>query len=235
MRNGESEPQNPREAVGGVSGRDLETIAAFIDRRLSAEERRAFMRRLDTEEELYEVFVETVRYRDQSAAGQAEVAEHPSSSRRWPLLAAAAAIVVVAVTPVVLLNLPAGRYAPRLVADGRLAPALDDGWLEKGWSTMRGPAPGTGEFDTAFRLGVRQVDLADDPNRRAGTTVCLQGLGRGILELSRLTVLAGIPGPEIRTLFCCFDGRLRFFVLQCVVTKQRDVIEAIQHFGRKLL
>ena len=111
MRNGESEPQNPREAVGGVSGRDLETIAAFIDRRLSAEERRAFMRRLDTEEELYEVFVETVRYRDQSAAGQAEVAEHPSSSRRWPLLAAAAAIVVVAVTPVVLLNLPAGRYS----------------------------------------------------------------------------------------------------------------------------
>lgn len=44
---------------------DQELLAAFIDRRMSEVDRRAFMKRLDQEEALYEVFTETVRYRDQ--------------------------------------------------------------------------------------------------------------------------------------------------------------------------
>ena len=51
----------------GPTPKDLETIAAFIDQRLSPEEREEFMRRLDAEEALYEVFVETVRYREEAA------------------------------------------------------------------------------------------------------------------------------------------------------------------------
>ena len=142
-----------------VSPRDQELIAAFIDRRLSAEERQAFMRRLDAEEALYEVFVETVRYRDQESGRPAEVVDHPAARRRWGRWAAAAALAAAALTPLVLLDLPGGRYAERLVADGLLGDVLQEGWLLKSWATMRGgPAPGTDEFDTAFRLGVRQVD-----------------------------------------------------------------------------
>ena len=144
----------------GVDPRDQERIAAFIDQRLSAEDRQEFLKRLDEEQELYEVFVETVRYRDQKTGRPAEVVEYPTGRRRWGRIAAVAAAVAAALTPVVLLNLPAARYAPRLVADGLLGDALGDRWLDKGWMTMRGgPAPGSNEFDAAFRLGVRQVDL----------------------------------------------------------------------------
>lgn len=44
---------------------DLELLAAFIDQRLSGAERRAFLERLEVDERLYEVFVETVRTRDE--------------------------------------------------------------------------------------------------------------------------------------------------------------------------
>jgi hypothetical protein len=53
----------------GLEPRDQELIAAFIDRRMPAEERRAFIERLDREEALYEVFVETVRSREQRTGG----------------------------------------------------------------------------------------------------------------------------------------------------------------------
>lgn len=143
----------------GLSPHDQEMIAAFIDRRLSPEERQGFMERLDSEEELYEVFVETVRYRDRRTGRPATVIEHPAGRRRWARAAAVAALVAAAVTPVVLRYLPAERYAPALVADGLLRSVLADEWYVKGWSVMRGPSPGTDEFDTAFRLGVRQIDL----------------------------------------------------------------------------
>ncbi len=154
---GGSDPREPLNS--GLSSQDLERIAAFIDRRLSPEERREFMARLDAEEQLYEVFVETVRYRDQRTGRPAEVIDHPAGRWRWRQLAAVAALLAAAITPVVLLNLPGGRYAPSLVADGLLATVLEEEWYVKSWSVMRGPAPGTDEFDTAFRLGVRQVDL----------------------------------------------------------------------------
>ncbi|MFQ5349452.1 MAG: hypothetical protein ACE5EG_03295 [Thermoanaerobaculia bacterium] len=144
----------------GLDPHDQEMIAAFIERRLSEEERRAFMKRLDDEEALYEVFVETVRYRDQEAGGPATVIEHPASRRRWGRPATVAAVVSLAVaTPVVLLNLPGRRYAPRLVADGLLDTILEEGWYVKRWSVTRGPGPGIGGLATAFRLGVRHVDL----------------------------------------------------------------------------
>lgn len=44
-------------------GEDTEAIAALIDQRLSAAERRRLLDRLDREPELYEIFVETVRSR----------------------------------------------------------------------------------------------------------------------------------------------------------------------------
>ncbi len=47
----------------GIEPGDSELIAAFLDGRLSNSERREFLERLDRDEALYEVFAETVRYR----------------------------------------------------------------------------------------------------------------------------------------------------------------------------
>ena len=144
----------------GLDPQDQELIAAFIDRRMLAEDRQAFMRRLNEEEALYEVFVETVRFRDQEVGRPATVIEHPASRPQWGRLAAVAALIVVGVvTPVVLSNLPATRYARELVSDGTLSAVLTDEWLTKQWRVTRGASPGTDEFDTAVRLGVRHVDL----------------------------------------------------------------------------
>ena len=52
--------------TSNLAPKDAELIAAFVDRRLPKEERQAFMERLDSDEALYEVFVETVRYCDEA-------------------------------------------------------------------------------------------------------------------------------------------------------------------------
>lgn len=64
----------------GLEPGDAEMIAAFLDRRLSDRERRDFMERLDRDEALYELFVETVRHREGSAG--ARVLEHPAAGDR---------------------------------------------------------------------------------------------------------------------------------------------------------
>lgn len=139
---------------------DAELIAAFIDRRLSEKERRAFMGRLDTEEALYEVFVETVRYRDQGSDEPGEVVEHPSARGPLGRFAAIAALLVFAVaTPILIRSLSEKSYAEMLVSDGQLDGYLEAGWYDPLWSTMRGGSLGTSEAKTAFRVGVRVVDL----------------------------------------------------------------------------
>lgn len=144
----------------GLDARDQEMIAAFIDRRLSAEDRRAFMARIAEDEALYEVFVETVRFRDQQAGGPATVVEHPASRRRWGRPAAIAALLAVAVaTPLLLRGLAEERYAESLVADGRLDPAPGGQWHEQGWPVSRGISSSLGGADAAFRAGVQGMDL----------------------------------------------------------------------------
>ena len=144
----------------GLEPRDLELIAAFIDRRLSEEERRTFQERLDSEEALYEVFTETVRYRDQRAAGPAVVIEHPARRSRWGRLAAVAALVAVGVTtPLLLRYLSAKRHAEVLVADGGLELAPGREWFAQGWRRTRGIDSSLEGADAAFRAGVRILDL----------------------------------------------------------------------------
>ena len=195
----------------GLKPRDLEMIAAFVDRRLSEEERRAFQERLDKEEALYEVFAETVRYRDQQTSAPAVVIEHPASRRRWRRLAAVAALVAVAVaTPVVLRNLGGERYAERLVADGRLDPAPGGGWYEQGWRRTRGISA-LPEAEAAFRAGVLAIDLeialrlarredAADLTRRLESTVAsmeLAELSLARYERLRLRIASGAPAAEL--------------------------------------
>ncbi|MFQ5525917.1 MAG: hypothetical protein ACE5GX_06600 [Thermoanaerobaculia bacterium] len=138
---------------------DAELIAAFIDGRLPEDEREAFLQRLDEEPALYEVFAETVRCRDELAASSAEVVEHPRSrqSSYWRVAIAAGLVLVIGI-PVLMRSLSEESYG-EMLADGRLDPYLTEGWYEQPWSEMRGPTPGRRDADTAFRIGVRVVDL----------------------------------------------------------------------------
>lgn len=159
---------------------DLKLIAAFIDRRLSEEERKTFLERVDADEALYEVFVETVRSREEMAQETAEggeVVEHRTAVEKLPAVAAldgfaprvwrswmppvsvAALLIIVLATPLLWQNLTEKSYAEMLVADGRLDEYLGEEWHEQEWSAMRGIRPGAVEADSAFRIGVQALDL----------------------------------------------------------------------------
>jgi hypothetical protein len=150
----------------GLPPGDIEKIAAFLDHRLPEEERREFLDRLDSDEALYEVFVETVRYREESAAHSADassnVVEHPSSKdwSRWMGPAAIAAMLaLVVVGPMVLRNSGAQPdFAVALVRDEGLEASLGEGWFEQGWFNPRGE-PTHAEMVAAFRGGVRALEL----------------------------------------------------------------------------
>lgn len=148
----------------GLARDDVETIAAFLDRRLSEVERQAFLERLDRDQALYEVFVETVRYREQEEATIAPVVEHPSArpSRSVAVPAAAAALIAAAVvTPFLLrsaIDLSTGRLSQQLTANRSFYDRVEDQWYAQ-WDTFRGITGEQGIDDTAFRVGVRMVDL----------------------------------------------------------------------------
>lgn len=148
-----------------LSPSDSETIAAFLDQRLSEEERRAFIERLDREPALYEVFVETVRYRESQEAGAgAEVVEHPSRrGGSWMIPGAVAAMLAIAVFGPFLID-EASRHsglalARDLVEGGDLEAVLEPDWYEQGWRRTRGLTPLRSDVDSAFRVGVHTVDL----------------------------------------------------------------------------
>lgn len=170
-----------RESSPGLDLQDQELIAAFIDQRLSAEERAAFIRRLDEDEALYEVFAETVRFHDQQAGRPAKVIAHPSARPRWLGPAVAAAVLVLAVAAALLPRGPEeGRYAESLVASGRLDAPPGGGWYEPSWAVTRGISATLPEAGAAFRAGVRALDLE----------VALRlGLGEDAIVLTRQLVV----------------------------------------------
>lgn len=149
----------------GLEPADVEMIAAFLDRRLSERERLEFMERLDRDPALYEVFVETVRYRESGAGGGARVIEHPAAGRlgTWKLPVSVAALLALAVALPLLLRdggrLGGAGLVRALVEGGRLDASLEPGWTEHGWSRTRGLTHFESEIDSAFRVGVHAVDL----------------------------------------------------------------------------
>ena len=148
----------------GLTPGDSELIAAFLDRQLTSDERRDFLERLDREPALYDVFVETVRYRDSLVAEvAAPVARHPSSGASWVIPTTVAALLALAVIGPFLVeeaNILTGSGLGRaLVEDNRLEGTLDGDWYEQGWRRTRGLTPIQSEVDSAFRIGVHSVDL----------------------------------------------------------------------------
>jgi len=166
-----------------------ETLAAFIDRRLPADERRRVEEHLVECPDCYEVFVETVRFlqeEDAAAAGGEERGGTPV--RRGPWLSRKAAQVILPLAATVILVVGAwsvvrsGLFGGvgRLPAAGALVAGLDPATLapgrvehlvkDYGWPRSRGGGASSGGLgderlaaavdpDVGFRCGVLITDL----------------------------------------------------------------------------
>lgn len=140
---------------------DPEVLAAFIDGRLSAQERRQVVEHLDRCEECYEVVAETARFQGEEVPG-ARVVTPPSERwgrrQRW-IWAAAAAAVVVAVIALPMIG-PDTDDVRLSTADLVGSIGGDPELLVRSRWT---PPPALGfapdPSDLAFHVGVRLVDL----------------------------------------------------------------------------
>jgi len=176
---------------------DVELLAAFIDGRLSGEERARAVKMLADSDEALELFASTLR-EQQASDVKSDVKVVPiATARRWRqwrvmLPVAAAAAIAVVMVPRMMgpgkSGALANQYAMELTQDPRFAGALRDGWEARGWSVNRGAreTPGTSragspaESKLAFRLGVRTLDL--QVALRRGDTALAGRLTSEILE-----------------------------------------------------
>ncbi len=141
---------------------DLEQLAAFIDGRLSGEQKARVEERLLRDEDYYEVFLETVRFQEEQEAAGEGVVGRVVWWRSWrvavPLVAAAALVVVV-----VGLMMPGEQPLPgdRVALLDPSAIVAREGWDYPGWRRFRSDSipEGLRPEELAFRLGIRAVDL----------------------------------------------------------------------------
>lgn len=165
--------RNPAREMRLVSERevDFELIAAFVDGRLSGEERERAVRLLSESDVAFEVYSDALRaradLRDESVV-PITAARRRRGGRGWwgivPL--AAAAVLLVAIFPRVQARrdqaafaAPATLIARPLLQQTNLVRALGAGWDERDWSVTRGGPSRLVDSTIAFRLGVRAVDL----------------------------------------------------------------------------
>jgi len=163
---------------------DPDTIAAFIDGRLSGAERERVVRLLAESEAAFEVYSDAVMARgDLEEGARLSLAVHRERrSRRWWIAgvpAAAAAALLIAVLPAVQSRRTNATFAMRaesiaqpLTSQPQLATALGSTWDEGRWSVNRGGGSTYVDSTAALRLGVRatdlQVALAVGDRERAG-------------------------------------------------------------------
>lgn len=153
-----------------------EVLAAFVDGRLSGEERRGVVAHLDACPDCYEVFAETVRFQgEEEPRGQVLRPPHFAAKRWLGWAAAAAAVVAVAIAlPILRMESerpvhtvrnggPPALSAAELVAelpdggDGTPAPASA---VWDGWPEGLGFAGDLDRGRASFRAGVRLLDLS---------------------------------------------------------------------------
>ena len=205
---------------------DFEELAAFIDGRLSGERKARMEQRLLFDEDLYEVFLETVRFREQDG-GAASVTPHPRAFaatdaadkrprfRRWwgPAAALAAAAVVAFVVVLPRGERSAADWAS-LLPPGSPAATYGEGWDDAPWSRTRSEADCQryGEERCAFRLGAEVLELevalrAGDAGAAARQATRISDWASGLelyfaaerYENLRDRLVAGAPADELRT------------------------------------
>jgi len=160
---------------------DLESIAAFIDGRLTGAERDRVVKLLGESEAAFEIYTDALRTHEELGGGSPVVslaAHRERRMRRWLPAASVAAAAVLVFTLLPMMR--PGRGASVLDADARsivaplagstdgrtlvgttqLATALGPQWDQRDWSVTRGDV-GSARADsvTSLRLGVRATDL----------------------------------------------------------------------------
>lgn len=182
---------------------EIERLAALADGRVSNEERDVLLRHVNRCEDCYEILVDTLKYASSVSALPASdtSARSPALDRPWKWaagLAIAAGILLVLLIPVTTLILwpseppltaAALSDALQLESQGDLLAAQLIDNLDAG----RGFAADSDAGRIAFRLGVRQMDLA--VARSAGAEIWLDRILR---EMERTLEVAPRFSTQIR-------------------------------------
>lgn len=203
---------------------DLELLAAYLDGRLSPEDRAAVEQRLATDDDAFELFAEAARLHESSEPAGAVVAFPARTGRRriWTLVAAAAAVLLALGLAATRPwrgpgDVPSAEWVASLPSGEVLASRLGERWTEAPWSELRGdpvvpsaPSPYRPEV-AAFRIGARTVELvaalrADDRASALAIAGQLDGLyynldqnlvgPAAVAELSR-ALEDGAAAPEV--------------------------------------
>lgn len=157
--------------MAGSEEFDLELISAFIDGRLSGEERQRALRLLQESEAAFEVYSDALRARADLANGQVVSIAEKRDRRRglpWQTIGslAAAAVVLIAVVPLVqvrrdraVMETPSIELVRPLARAPGGARTLVGAWDQRDWSVTRGGSARLTDSTVEFRLGVRTADL----------------------------------------------------------------------------
>jgi hypothetical protein len=171
---------------------DLELISAFIDGRLSGDERQRAVRMLAESEAAFEVYSDAVRARTDLSDGEVvpiAVMRGRRTGLPWRTIGsvAAAAVVLIAVFPLVqarreraVIDATSAELVRPLMAPSAARTVLTTTPDERGWSVTRGGSGRLVDSTIAFRLGVRAVDLHLALTQR--DTLRADRLAREILE-----------------------------------------------------
>jgi hypothetical protein len=150
---------------------DLELISAFIDGRLSGDERQRALRMLAESEAAFEVYSDAMRTRaDVSEAEVVPIDVMRSRRTRLPWRTigsvAAAAMVVVAVLPTyrarrdrAVMDATSAELVRPMTGSTAVRTLLANAPDGRGWSVTRGGSDRLLDSTIVFRLGVRAVDL----------------------------------------------------------------------------
>jgi hypothetical protein len=150
---------------------DLELISAFIDGRLSRDDRQRALRMLAESESAFEVYSDALRARADLSGGDVVPISGVLNRRisvPWRTIGsvAAAAAVLIAVFPVVqaqrdraVIDATSAELVQPLMRSPNVRTLLGNTSDERGWSVTRGGSTRLVDSTIAFRLGVRTVDL----------------------------------------------------------------------------
>ncbi|NOT06772.1 MAG: hypothetical protein HOP28_01065 [Gemmatimonadales bacterium] len=179
---------------------DPETLAAFLDGRLSPAERARVLKIVAEDPEGYDLLADATRLKAELETDAGRTMRPMVGKRatgwRWWLVALPAAIAA-GLAAVALWPKTDGEFSPvelaarvRVVGaagEGSLAARLGPTWDQPGWSVSRGEGEDVIEPARAFRLGVRATDV--EIALGAGDTVALRPVAAELAELA-----AGVDG-----------------------------------------